>query len=130
MPADPDLTILLPAWLVAGAACVVGLSVLSRVVRIQRERHPAAWEADGRPAAPWIVPWRIPPAGDPSVPRSPFDLMRTNLLLMRWMLRTPPWARDDAQARRLLWLLRALQLVALGAGAVLLVQVLSSVRRG
>ena len=129
MPPGPDPTLVLAAWLVGAVSVVTGLSVLSRVVRIQRERHVAAWEADGRPAAPWTLPWRIPPAGDPSVPRNPFDLLRTNLLLMRWLLRTPPWARDDAQARRLLWMLRALQLVALAAGAVFLVQVLPSIRR-
>jgi hypothetical protein len=121
---EPPLEVLLPVFAAVAACCVAGLSVLSRVVNIERERHPAQWEADGRPAAPWIVPWRMPRPGDPSLPANPFDLMRTNLLVLRWMAATPSWAREDAEARRLLWLLRGLQilgLVGVGTWFVLLI---------
>ena len=99
------------------ALAAVGLSVLSRLIRRQREHHPDAWEADGRPPAPWVVPWRLPPRGDPSMPRSPFDMMRTNNLAIRWLFRTPAWARDDRDALRLLWASRAIQVVLLAGMA-------------
>lgn len=114
MPAEgPPVVLLLSVFAVAAVTILTGLSVLSRLVRIERERHPDAWEADGRPAAPWIVPWRIPSPGDPSVPRSPRELWRTNGLALRWVVSTPEWARGDAEARRLLWGHRVLHAIAL-----------------
>jgi hypothetical protein len=112
MPSSgPDLAILQPIFAAAAACIAGGLSVFSRVVSIQRERYRAAWEADGRPTAPWIVPWRIPPVGDPSRPQGLQDLFRTNRLSRRWLLSTPEWARHDAEVLRLLWLYRGLQVV-------------------
>lgn len=116
MKEGPSAAVLIPLWCAIGALCLAGLSVLSRLIRMERERHPEAWEADGRPAAPWIVPWRLPPRGDPSLPRSPFDLMRTNNLALRWVFRTPAWARGDDDALRLLRAFRLLQAAAV-AGA-------------
>lgn len=123
------MAVLLPVWLATGAAILGSLSVLSRLVTIEREQFPDAWEADGRPPAPWTVPWRLPPRGDPSMPGSPFHLLRTNRLVAKWILVTPSWARGHADARKLLWLLRALQVAALAGVAAWFVLLLPHVGR-
>ncbi len=117
MRRGPPLEIVLPLVLAIGALGVAQLVLISRIVRFERERHADAWEADGRPRAPWEKPWRLPPPGDPSMPRGPADLLWTNWVLMRWLVATPAWMREDAQARRMLWTVRVLQVAGLAAVA-------------
>lgn len=109
-PAAPPPWSLLIAFATIAAIALASLSVLSRLVRVQRMRHKAAWESDGCPPAPWLVPWRSPPPDDPSLPRSAVHLWRTQVLVLPWLFVTPAWARADAEARSLLRLLRVLQL--------------------
>jgi hypothetical protein len=84
----------------AGAA----LWLFDRLLRLERERYPAEWARDGAPMGFFWVP-----AGA-HLFWGGFARAAVNF---RWAFRTPAWARQDEQAKRLLWEMRIAHAVGL-----------------
>jgi hypothetical protein len=95
------------AWWAPGVVVILAeRSLFGRLVKIERDRHSAAWEDDGRPRAPSLG--RRRDNSDPDAPPELPERCSKFVLFLRWLVRTPLWMRDDPQALRLLWTLRAL----------------------
>ncbi len=93
-------------------ALLVATGVFDQLVRLQFERYPSQWVADGKP---WGYFWRPRPAGK----RPPFSVWSRRVLWARslralvWLLQTPPWIQQDLDLQGLLLYYRRFSVITL-----------------
>lgn len=93
MPRSPPVlaVAILPAALaVLLPVLVAGCSAFDELLRVEHTRHPAQWDADGRPRGVFWRPGRARLAG----------ALARDRLFVKWIFVTPPWAAEDEHARR------------------------------
>jgi hypothetical protein len=93
-----------------GTAIPISNSLLDRLVRREYHVHRQSWEDRGRPVGPFFAPEEA---------RAFTSRFAFHFSTLRWLLSTPQWIRDDADAARLLRRLRW-TMIALHTGAFLL----------
>lgn len=96
---------LFPSLILLVPFAIAGFIVYDRLIRLEYGSYQLDWERDGRPGG---IFW------------SPPGAVRQGAPFLLWMFKTPEWARDNQQARRLLRVLRLLVLI-WNVGVVLLV---------
>jgi len=69
---------------------IAAFVIYDRIIHLEATRYPAAWQQDGQPGGIF----RSPPHAKRATRSSPF---------FSWLFKTPGWARDDQQLRRLFW---------------------------
>lgn len=85
------------------AACplvIFSMKTFDQLVRLEQERYPEQWEADGRPMPRFGVRSRLV-----TTFRSSFAAQKCNFV---WLFVTPGWAKEDVEARQLLRRMRIL----------------------
>lgn len=79
---------------------IFSMKTFDQLVRLEQERYPAQWEADGRPLPRFGVRSRIV-----TTLRSSFAAQKCNFV---WLFVTPRWVKEDVDARQLLRRMRIL----------------------
>jgi hypothetical protein len=93
-------------------AVIAALVIYDRIIDIEATRYPAAWQQDGQPNRVFRS-YRGPNRDNRS---SPF---------LSWLFKTPSWARDDQQLRRLFLIFRILVIIwNIGIGSIFISQFL------
>lgn len=85
------------------AACplvIFSMRTFDQLVRLEQERYPEQWVADGRPEARFGVRSKLVRPF-----RSSFAAQKCNFV---WLFVTPRWVREDVDARQLLRRMRIL----------------------
>jgi hypothetical protein len=77
---------------------IVAFLIYDRIIQLEATRFPAAWQQDGQPGGIF----RSPPHAKRETRSSAF---------FSWLFKTPSWARDDQQIRRLFWSFRILVII-------------------
>ncbi len=79
---------------------IASFVAFTSLVKWEYANHRQEWEADGRPGG---IFWMPPVSGFWATLRSGFA---RNVVSLKWLFITPPWARADARAKKLLRRLR------------------------
>ena len=77
---------------------IIAFILYDRIIYLEATRFPAAWQQDGQPGGIF----RSPPHAKRETRSSAF---------FSWLFKTPSWARDDQQIRRLFWSFRILVVI-------------------
>ena len=77
---------------------IAAFVIYDRIIHLEATRYPAAWHQDGQPGGIF----RSPPHTNRATRSAPF---------FSWLFKTPGWARDDQQLRRLFWSFRILVII-------------------